>query len=185
MAYNCHGENDHFTWHDIELCGHITPKQAYKEGNYVGKDPTMKASNPKDIVGSTKVPMGLVPPITTAYLGLAHLEGDLKYGRANWREAGIRAMIYVDACLRHIGKWRDGEEADPETHVPHLANALTCLSIIVDAQHSGKMIDDRPISEPTAKAIDDLSGVVKHLSELHKDKKPVDYFITGAKQREG
>lgn len=147
-------------------------------------DVTDKPTNPKDLVGSSKVPMGLVPPITMAYLSLAHLEGDLKYGRVNWREAGIRVMIYIDACLRHIAKYRDGEWEDPMTHVPHLANALTCLSIIADAHNSGNIIDDRPKSAPSAQAIDKLGEVVMHLKELHADKKPVDYFITGAKQRE-
>jgi hypothetical protein len=159
-------------------------KNNYDGGNYVGHDETMKPSNPKDLIGSDKVPLGLVPPVTSAYLAIAHLEGDLKYGRSNWREAGIRAMIYVDACKRHLDKWRDGEEADPETTVPHLANALTCLSIIVDAQHCGKMIDDRPKATLSSVVIDRLSGIVKHLRNMHKDKKPIDYFITGAKQRE-
>lgn len=143
-----------------------------------------KPSNPKDLIGSNKVPLGLVPPITMAYLALAHMEGDLKYGRANWREAGIRTMIYLDACLRHLEKYRDGEWEDATTHVPHIANALTCLSIIADAHNSGKLIDDRPRSAPSSQALDELGDVVKHLRELYKDKKPVDYFISGAKQRE-
>lgn len=143
-----------------------------------------KPSNPKDVIGSNKVPLGLVPPVTMAYLALAHLEGDLKYGRVNWRSAGVRTMIYIDACLRHIEKFRDGEWEDPETKVPHLANALTCLSIIVDAYHSGKLIDDRPQSAPSSEVINELGKVVMHLKELHKDKKPTDYFIDGPKSRE-
>src|ERR1043165_4084176 len=114
------------------------------------KNPETKQSNPKDIIGSDKVPMGLVPAVTMAYLALGHLEGDLKYGRTNWREAGVRTMIYVDACLRHIEKFKDGEWEDPTTKVPHLANALACLSIIIDAHHTGKLTDDRPKSTPAA-----------------------------------
>lgn len=144
-----------------------------------------KPSNPKDVIGSNKVPLGLVPPVTSAYLSVGHLEGDIKYGRVNWREAGVRTMIYLDACKRHLDKFRDGEWADPETKVPHLANALACISIIVDAYHCDKLIDDRPKSNPNvSKVMDELSGVVMHLKELHKDKKPVDYFITGPKERE-
>jgi hypothetical protein len=143
-----------------------------------------KETNPKDVIGSDKVPMGLVPAVTIAYCALGHLEGDLKYGRTNWREAGVRTMIYVDACLRHIEKFKDGEWADPTTNVPHLANALACLSIIIDAHHSGKLNDDRPKSAPAAEVIDELGGVVKHLKSLHKDMKPTDYFIDGPKKRE-
>src|ERR1051326_4742978 len=92
-----------------------------------------KETNPKDIIGSTKVPMSLVPAVTIAYCALGHLEGDLKYGRKNWRHAGVRTSIYLDACLRHLEKFTEGEFADPVTKVPHLANALACISIIIDA----------------------------------------------------
>lgn len=143
-----------------------------------------KPTNPKDIIGSTKVPLGLVPPITMAYLALGHLEGDLKYGRVNWREAGVKFSIYLDAMLRHIGKLRDGEWADEITKVPHIANILCCNSIIVDAYHMGKLIDDRPKANPaTTEVIDSLSSVVTNLQDLFKDKKPTDYFIGGPKER--
>ena len=199
MDKPCHGSTwDGRYWYDTETCIHIpndilrnapkqdTPKQDdYSGGNYVGKSDTMKASNPKDIIGSDKVPLGLVPPVTSAYLAIGHLEGDLKYGRVNWREAGVRFMIYLDACKRHLDKCRDGEWEDPETLVPHLSNALACISIILDAKTCGKLIDDRPkANENAAKVIDELGSVVKHLKKLHGDKKPVDYFIDGPKQRE-
>lgn len=142
-----------------------------------------KETNPKDIIGSDKVPLGLVPAVTMAYLALGHLEGDLKYGRTNWRESGVRTMIYIDACLRHIEKFKDGEWEDPTTKVPHLANALACLSIIIDAKHADKLNDDRPKATSASKAIDELGGVVKHLKTLHKEMKPVDYLIGGPTPR--
>lgn len=142
-----------------------------------------KPSNPKDIIGSNKVPLSLVPAATMAYLAVAHAEGHLKYGLVNWREAGVRATIYIDACLRHIQKYKEGEWADPETTVPHLANALTCLSIIVDAHHAGKLIDDRPKSVEASPVMDEMAKVLVNLKALHADKKPIDYFINGAKER--
>lgn len=142
-----------------------------------------KPSNPKDIVGSNKVPLGLVPGTTMAYLSIGHTEGDLKYGRVNWREAGIRTMIYIDAAMRHILKFKEGEWADSETTVPHLASALACLSIIVDAHHCGKLIDDRPKGAPAGEAMEDMAKVLIHLKEMHKDKHPVDYLIDGPKER--
>ncbi len=142
-----------------------------------------KDTNPKDIIGSDKVPMGLVPGTTKAYLAIAHLEGDLKYGRSNWREAGVRTSIYLDALDRHIEKFKAGEWEDPTTHVPHLANALACISIIVDAYECGKLNDDRPKSAPVPEVIDRLSGTVKHLKKLFGSSKPIDQFIDGPKQR--
>ena len=119
---------------------------------------TSKPSNPKDIIGSGKLPMALAPAVTVAYLALGHAEGMLKYGLVNWREAGVRTSIYLDALDRHIKKFKEGEWADPTTTVPHLANALACISIIIDAHHAGKLIDDRPKSNPGAIAFIEKEG---------------------------
>jgi hypothetical protein len=157
-------------------------------GNYevdgIVYDMNEKPSNPKDIIGSNKIPLGLVPASTMALLAIAHAEGNLKYGLVNWREAGVRFSIYIDACLRHIQKLKEGEWADPETHVPHLGNAMTCLSIITDAYYCGKLIDDRPKEAPATQVMEDMAEVLLHLKKLHADKKPVDYFVDGPKQRE-
>jgi hypothetical protein len=139
-----------------------------------------KPSNPKDIIGSDKLPLSLVPDTTIAYLTLGHLEGMLKYGLVNWRECGVRTSIYLDALARHVAKFKSGEWADPETRVPHLANALACLSIIVDAHECGKLIDDRPKPAPVAPLIDRSGGIVKHLKALFADRNPHHYTIGDA-----
>lgn len=154
-----------------------------------------KPSNPKDLIGSNKLPLGLVPETTEAYLTLGHLEGHLKYGLVNWREAGVKTSIYLDALKRHMAKFNGGEWEDPVTKVPHLANALACISIIIDAIHSGKLIDNRPQvtngkAEPlpapcsVSELIDSFSEKVVHLKTMFADKKPTDYFISGPKERE-
>jgi len=154
-----------------------------------------KPSNPKDLIGTNKVPLGLVPDTTKVLLALGHLEGNLKYGLVNWREAGVRFSIYIDALERHVAKLKAGEWADPITMVPHLGNAMACLSIITDAVYAGKLIDDRPMTTMGFKQaslpgqmsvpelIDSAVIIVKHLRELFGDSKPIDYFIDGPKQR--
>lgn len=142
-----------------------------------------KLSNPKDLIGSNKLPMGLVPSSTQAYLALGHAEGHIKYGYYNFRDAGVKASIYIDALNRHMAKWINGEEEDPETTVPHLANAITCLSIIIDAKECNKLIDDRPKSAPVSGLIERFSQKLMYLKKLFGNKKPVDYFIDGPKQR--
>lgn len=62
----------------------------------------VKPTNPKDLIGSGKLPLHLWPTTATAMGCIGLLEGMLKYGRSNWREAGVRASIYVDACKRHL-----------------------------------------------------------------------------------
>jgi hypothetical protein len=140
-------------------------------------DISSKPTNPKDIIGTDKVPLGLVPATSIAYQSLGHLEGMLKYGLVNWRVAGVRFSIYLDACLRHLQKLQNGEWADPVTRVPHLGNALACLGIIVDAYEAGKLIDDRPKSAPVAQVIDRLADNVRHLRDLYKDKHPTHFTI--------
>ena len=142
-----------------------------------------KSSNPKDLIATDKVPLSLVPDTTKVYLALGHLEGNLKYGLVNWRETGVKASVYLDALDRHVAKWKNGEWADPETNVPHLANALACLSIIVDAHECGKLVDDRPKAAPVSRTMEIAASVVKHLRTIFGGKKPIDYFNGGPRQR--
>ena len=119
-----------------------------------------KASNPKEAIGSTKLDLSLVPSTAVAYLATAFTEGALKYGSYNWRVAGVRASTYMSAAGRHQAKWWNGEECDPATKVKHLANAMACLAIVLDAELVGLLNDDRPPKADMAKLIDDLGGTI-------------------------
>ncbi len=110
----------------------------------VGAFHGVKATNPKDAIASDKTPLHLVPGSFKAYTALALAEGMMKYGAWNWRAAGVRASVYVSALQRHIDKWWNGEEFDPETGVPHLANAAACLAVLIDSKTQQNMTDDRP-----------------------------------------
>src|SRR5262245_34849479 len=72
-----------------------------------------KPSNPKDIIGSNKVPVSLFPSTAIALGSITMLNGLCKYGRDNFRAVGVRASIYVDAAMRHLQAWNEGEEVDP------------------------------------------------------------------------
>lgn len=172
------------TPYDCPECGNDLMKGNHKPGCPIVPqvEEVNKLSNPKDVIGSDKVPMSIVPDTTKAYLALGHLEGLLKYGAWNWRSAGVRTSIYLDALERHIAKFKNGEWADGATKIPHLANALACLSIIVDAYECGKLNDDRPISAPVAQTIDKLSDNVKHLKAMFKDCNPKHYTINNKEE---
>ena len=128
-----------------------------------------KPSNPKDIIGSDKIPFHLWPETATALGALGLLDGALKYGRANFRVIGVRASIYYDALRRHMNKWFEGEETDPDSGLPHLAHALACLAILVDAQAAGKLNDDRQVKGGYIEYVQDLTHHVKRLKESHKE----------------
>jgi hypothetical protein len=134
------------------------------------------ADNPKDLVGSGKLPLHLWPTSATAMGSIAMLNGTLKYGRANWRATGVRASIYVDACHRHLAAWFEGNEADEEG-VPHLSSALACLAIIVDARAAGTLRDDRQVEGGYKALAAELTPHVDRLRRLHADKSPKHYTI--------
>ena len=137
-----------------------------------------KPSNPKDAIGSDKLPLHLWPTTATAMGCVGMMEGLSKYGRNNFREHGVRASVYVAACKRHLDAWFEGEDCAPDSGVPHLANALSCLAIIVDAKASGKLNDDRNYrGEGYRVLVEELTPHIRRLREMHKDKDPIHYTI--------
>jgi hypothetical protein len=103
-----------------------------------------KDTNPKDAIGSTKPPMSTVPCTVLAELGVAMLEGT-KYGRHNYRVAGVRSSVYYDAALRHLFAWWEGEDLDPDSGLSHVTKAIASLAVLRDAQINGMVqFDDRP-----------------------------------------
>jgi hypothetical protein len=141
-------------------------------------DGDSKPSNPKDTIGSDKLPLHLWPTTATAMGCLGLLEGALKYGRNNFRESGVRTTIYIDACKRHLDAYLEGEDHAPDSGTPHLANALACLAIIVDAQAAGKLNDDRNYNgSGYRKLVDTLTPHVRRLKDLFADKNPKHYTI--------
>lgn len=143
------------------------------EAQFTGEKPT----NPKDAVGSDKIPMHLWPETASALGALGMLDGMLKYGRSNFRAIGIRASIYVDATRRHLAAWFEGEDIDPDSGLPHLAHALACLAIIVDAQAAGKLNDDRMVEGGWRPWVQELTPHVARLKALHSAKSPHHYTI--------
>jgi hypothetical protein len=141
-------------------------------------DETTKPTNPKDTLGSEKLPLHLFPSTAIAMGSLAFLNGALKYGRTNWREAGVRASIYIDALIRHAEACFEGEENDPSDGVPHLAAMLACTAIIIDARTAGKLIDDRAYNgKGYHKLVEELTPIVTMLKERHGRHTPKHYTI--------
>lgn len=134
------------------------------------------SENPKDIVGSGKLPLHLWPTTATATGCIAMLNGALKYGRANWRKTPVKASIYFDACHRHLAAWFEGRD-DDEEGVPHLSSALACLAIIVDAQAAGTLIDDRQVQGGHAKLVESLTPHVRRLRQRHAGRNPKHWTI--------
>lgn len=105
---------------------------------------TSKDTNPKDAVGTKKVPFSTVPAPVIAEVGLAMLEGARKYGRHNYRISGVRASVYYDALFRHLTAWWEGEDIDPDSGLSHIIKAMACMVVLRDSMRKGNWVDDRP-----------------------------------------
>lgn len=139
------------------------------EENFTACRQDMKPTNPKDRAATHRVDLTLFPEPAVIYGAVAMTEGDCKYGGYNYREAGVNVSTYIAACRRHLGKYYDrGEWADEKTGVPHLANALACIAVLIDGHVQSNIKDDRPpVTRPDLYVW--AEQVTKKLREMFKD----------------
>ncbi len=126
-------------------------------------------ANPKDSVGNTKVSLSKFPAIGTMMGAMAMMDGAEKYGPYNWRDKAVVAHIYVDAARRHLDEWFEGQENAADSKVHHLGHAIACCAILLDAQATGNLLDDRPLRyDADNKVIDDgwLARLFDKMSEV-------------------
>lgn len=128
----------------------------------VNRRSPLKDTNPKDAVGTKKVPLSTIPCGPVLLAGLAMLEGARKYGRHNYRAIGVRASVYYDAVVgRHIMPWWEGQDIDPDSGLNHIDKAIAGLLVLRDSMLSGNWIDDRPIRNPI-----DLCGLNAQAADI-------------------
>jgi hypothetical protein len=111
--------------------------------------PTSKDTNPKDAVAVAHIKFSSLPLRVLVGPALALSEGGWKYGRHNYRAAGVNASVYFDAALDHLFAWFEGEDTDPASGLHHLDKLLAGVMVLRDAQLGGKWVDDRPPSVRT------------------------------------
>ena len=140
-----------------------------------------KATNPKDAVGIRKAPMSTVSAAVLAEVGVAMLEGAAKYGRHNYRVAGVRASVYYDGVMRHLMAWWEGEDIDADSGLSHVTKAITSLVVLRDAMIQGMCHDDRPPC--SAEFYSELNTKAAAILDKYADKAPRHYTIedTGMK----
>lgn len=138
---------------------------------------SFKDTNPKDAIGAAKVPLSLLSPVAKAAWALAQFCGATKYGAWNWRKAGVRMTVYLDAIDRHRDGLLSGEWLDPTDGTPHLGNIMACCAIILDARAAGKLIDDRPPSVDMRPTYAEVEAGMAKLRQQYRDKNPRHYTI--------
>lgn len=123
---------------------------------------TDKGVNPKDLVGSKKVSITKFPMIALLHGAHAMMNGASKYGPYNWRDNSVVASIYVDAAIRHWASWFEGEEIAEDSGVHHLGHAMACGAILLDAQATGNLYDDRPKRGKLIEELARLNEIIKN-----------------------
>ena len=134
-----------------------------------------KDTNPKDAIGVRKAPMSALPANVMAEVGVAMLEGASKYGRHNYRAAGVRASVYYDAAMRHLMAWWEGEDIDPDSGLSHITKLLACMVVLRDAMRQGMCTDDRP--PRSAPFYAELNAASAAILDRYADKQPRHYTI--------
>lgn len=129
-------------------------------------------SNPKDLLGSKKPSLSKIPSIALLWESLAMMDGAGKYNPYNWRDNKVVASIYIDACKRHLDAWFEGQQFADDSGCHHLGHARACLGILLDAEATGNLIDDRPTTDGSTEAyqktMDTVIARIPAMQERHK-----------------
>lgn len=91
---------------------------------------------------SGKLRMSLVPASYSQYAAKVLEYGAIKYSANNWRKGGNWSEIY-ESLQRHIDSFREGEDFDPESGLPHLSHAAFNLMVLIEFFDKGLGNDDR------------------------------------------
>lgn len=86
---------------------------------------------------TSKLRYDLIPTSTTKALAQVLTYGAKKYKPNNWQNVDDPDR-YVAALYRHLEAWRDGEKADKESGLPHLAHALTNVAFLLHLDKPAK-----------------------------------------------
>lgn len=151
---------------DAELSGRLDDDRIGKDGLQVKKlnkraaaiieqYPNSKepyTEQPKDTTGYKlmaallpQTPFHLLPWRVVLETALGMMEGGRKYGRHNYRAVGVRASVYYDATIRHLGDYIEGTSIDIDSGLSHLTKALSSSQVLLDGMIMGNWIDDRPL----------------------------------------
>lgn len=79
-----------------------------------------------------KLEYGLLPPLALEEVVKVLTFGAQKYERDNWQRVPDSKRRYFDALQRHVWAWKQGEQIDPESGLPHLAHAMCCLMFLYE-----------------------------------------------------
>lgn len=99
--------------------------------------------------------MELVPAGATLEIAKVLTFGAKKYAAHNWRK-GFDYSRLIGALERHIAAFKEGEDTDPESGLPHMAHAGCCVMFLLEHQLKGYGKDDRYKEKKNVPIIEEL-----------------------------
>ena len=143
------------TYRDL---GHASFVALYGDERIPGNEAksTMKYpdGNPKTVFGVAKPDTWSIDPIAIYVMGMAMLQGNLKYGLYNYFDDPVSVSTYVGGAQRHLDLYRLGQENASDTDIEHLGHLMACAGILISAKYHGKLIDDRTKNIQMAEDLD-------------------------------
>lgn len=91
---------------------------------------------------SGKHRLTLIPASLNRYTGAVLEYGAIKYSANNWRKGGSWTSA-IDSLQRHLDAFREGENFDAESALPHLAHMAFNVMILIEFFDKGFGTDDR------------------------------------------
>jgi hypothetical protein len=89
----------------------------------------------KDVKGKAK--LRLVPYQALVEIAKVREFGVAKYGDdEGWKT--VNADDFIEAAMRHIGKYFDGQKIDDESGLDHVSHAITSLALAIGVKHHEK-----------------------------------------------
>lgn len=89
-----------------------------------------------------KPQLDLIPYEALVETAKAFMYGAKKYGRWNYKK-GLEYSRLINASLRHINQYKEGENLDIESKVCHLGHAMASLAMLIDSIKNRPDLDDR------------------------------------------
>jgi len=120
---------------------YVNPAINQRQMGKTVKDENTKVNSPGKKFDAGKPSMSLLPGRSLKELAKVMDYGATKYATHNWRK-GINHSRVLDAALRHLYSYADGERIDPESNLSHLAHAAVNILFLLEYLETHKELDD-------------------------------------------
>ena len=96
----------------------------------------------KEVKPTSKLPISLIPQEAVFETAKAFQFGATKHGKYGFRD-GVEYSKLIDAGLRHLLQFADGEDIDEESQCIHAANVIANMAMLIWMYKNRPDMDDR------------------------------------------